>query len=124
MLFPRTTEAVGSGDHKAMGLFIEQWGYQKDMRDNRTIFCEGAHSCLCGEAFNVSTLRKVDLSIGAFPAYGYVVKGSEKLLDAAFGEWRCKLDKEAYEPGTYKPMSWAGKDLVEVCQGVFDSSGS
>ena len=123
MLFPRTTAALGSGDHKAMGLFIEQWGYQKEMRDDRTIFCEGP-SCLCGEAFNVSTLRKVDLSIGAFPAYGYVVKGSEKLLDHAFGEWRFRLKKEAYEPSTSKPMSWSNQDLVEVCQEVFDSSGS
>ena len=123
MLFPRTTAAVTSDDHRPTGLFIEEWQYRKSMRDGRTIFCESG-SCLCGEAFDVSTLQKVDLSIGAFPAYGYVVKGSEKLLDAAFGEWRSRLDKEAYEPDTPKPMSWSGKDLVEVCQEVFDSSGS
>ena len=123
MLFPRTTAAGTSDDRKPMGLFIEEWQYRKSMRDGRTIFCESG-SCLCGEAFNVSTLRKVDLSIGAFPAYGYVVKGSEKLLDHAFGEWRFRLKKEAYEPSTSKPMSWSNQDLVEVCQEVFDSSGS
>jgi len=55
----------------------------------------GGFGGFCEEAFNVKTFQKMDVSIGAFPAYAWV-----KALPR---RWRSKLDKQAYEPGQGKP---------------------
>jgi hypothetical protein len=105
-----------------MGLFLEQWNYGlKAERDGRGVYHEAdtGEGGFCEEAFDVKTLRKVDVSIGAFPAYSYVLKGSEEMLDSVYGNWRSKLDKAAYGPGQGKPGSWSGADLIAVCRAAF-----
>jgi len=122
ILFPQTTASGTSGDHKGLGLFIEEWDYGvKDEQEGRGVWRDGDNGGFCEEAFNVTTLQKVDVSIGAFPAYAYIMQGSERFLDAIYGNWRSKLDKQAYEPGQGKPGSWSGADVVNVCQEVHRS---
>ena len=123
ILFPQTTASGTSGDHKGLGLFIEEWDYGvKDEQEGRGVWRDGDNGGFCEEAFNVTTLQKVDVSIGAFPAYAYIMQGSERFLDAIYGNWRSKLDKQAYKPGQGKPGDWAGADVVKVCQEVHRSN--
>jgi len=131
ILFPRTTASGTSADHKGLGLFIHEWDYGgedeqdgrgvwRDVKDGRRFF-GGFFGGFCEEAFNVKTFQKMDVSIGAFPAHAYIMQGSERFLDAIYGNWRSKLDKQAYEPGQGKPGSWTGADVVKVCQEVHRS---
>ena len=107
----------------SLSLYIEMWEYYRKAVANRSVYQydDASSTLMCGEAFNISTLRKVDLGIGSLPAYGYVLKGSEEYLDHVYGEWRVKIDKTAHAPDQGKSASWIGANLLAVCQRVFDS---
>jgi len=111
-------------DISGTSLYIEMWEYFKtdDTAEGRSVYkYDPGDSQICGEAFNISTLQKVDLSIGSLPAYGYVFQGSEEYLDAIYGAWRNKVDKNAYAPGQGKGADWNSAQLLDVCQNAFDT---
>jgi len=127
VLFPMTTASGTSDDWKGLAVFLEQWDYAiKDEQEGRGVWLDVSDGTggICEEAFNVKTLEKVDVSIGAFPAHAYIMKGSERFLDTIYGTWRSKLDKQAYSPGEGKERSWSQANVVEVCQEVHQSDSA
>jgi len=137
-LYPRIRDDGGKGDieneieseveFSSPLAFIEEWKYGKYgsgwAASEPQRARDGIAGKFCDKFFETSNLQVVDISFDVLAAKGYVFKGADYILQMAFGEWRKKIDKSAYDLGETKGRSWEHFHMtcwegVWLCERIF-----